>query len=341
VNWQRHLAYGIRYTFSLAACCVAPNAPAAPAATPELFGPGTISTPDDEFGIAFAPDGQTAYFTKRSPTTNTPPRSAICVTHRVDGRWGEPEIAWFSGHYNDFSTAVSADGKRIVFASDRPGDAQAQGKAPNIDLWFIDRQGDGWSEPRNFGAPINSAANEAYPSLAANGTLYFASSRPGGKGSADIYRARLVDGHYADVENLDAINHEGYDSQPAIAPDESFLVFASTRSDALSSAGAPYGRPDLYVSFKTDSGWSAPRNIGSPINSTANEGTPGVSADGRWLYFASDRNFVSIPMPRRLTARDYETGVHGILNGWNNIYRVPISAIGNLRGTGLDERHRP
>jgi hypothetical protein len=45
-------------------------------------------------------------------------------------------------------------------------------------------------------------------------------------------------------------------------------------------------------------------------------------------------------MPRRLTARDYETGVHGILNGWNNIYRVPISAIGNLRGTGLDEGHQ-
>ena len=311
-------------------------------ATPEIFAEGTISTPDDEFGIAFMPDGQTAYFTKRSPTTNTPPRSAICVSHLINGRWSEPEIAGFSGRYNDFGIAVAADGMRIVFSSDRPNDGQAEGKPANIDLWFIDKQGDGWSEPRNLGAPINTPASDAYPSLAADGTLYFASNRPGGKGGADIYRSRLVDGRYTDPENLGEVNSPGYESQPAIAPDQSFLVFtAIDRSDTLASAGAPYSRSDLYVSFKMSSGWTVPRNLGMPINSTASDGSPSFSPDGRWLFFASDRSFVSIPMPKRLTAREYETGVHGMLNGWNNIYRVPVTLIENMRAASANGMQQP
>ena len=87
----------------------------ASAVQPTLFAPIVISTPDDEFGIALTPDGRTAFFTKRSPTTNTPPLSVICFS-RLDGdRWSEPEVAPFSGVFNDFGVSVSADGKHVVF----------------------------------------------------------------------------------------------------------------------------------------------------------------------------------------------------------------------------------
>jgi Tol biopolymer transport system component len=309
-----------------------PAAQAAPAGAsqPEVFAAGTISTRDDEFAIAFTPDGETAYFTKRSPTTNTPPRSIICETRRVDGVWSEPQVAPFSGTHNDLGVAVSADGRRIVFASDRPTDPPRQ--EPTVDLWAVDRTGNGWSKPFNLGAPVNTAANEAYPSLAANGTLYFASNRPGGSGASDIWRSRLVDGHYSEPENLDGVNSPGYDSQPAIASDQSYLVFASIgRADTLASAGAPYARSDLYVSFRSAGGWTAPRNLGAGINTPANELAPAFSPDGRWFYFASDRSFVTLPMPRRLSTREYEDGLHGLFNGWGNIYRVPIAALERLR----------
>jgi Tol biopolymer transport system component len=263
----------------------------------------------------------------------------ICVTHRVDGRWSEPDVAPFSGSANDFGVAVSADGNRIVFASDRNGDADAPRPEPTFDLWAVDQVGGHWSEPHNLGAPVNTPANEAYPSLAADGTLYFASNRPGGKGASDIYRARWRDGRYAEPENLgDDINSPGYESQPAIAPDQSFLVFAAIgRDDTLASAGAPYARSDLYVSFRTGKGWSSPRNLGAGINSPSNEITPSVSPDAKWLYFASDRSFVSLPMPRRLSAAEYEAGLHGLLSGWNNVYRVPIAAIERLHSVERGE----
>jgi hypothetical protein len=304
--------------------------------TPELFAAGTISTRDDEFGIAFAPDGRTAWFTKRSPTTNTPPRSVICVTHLVDGHWSEPQVAPFSGTWNDFGSAVSADGNRIVFASDRPGETP---RPPStFDIWQVERNGENWSEPRNLAA-VNTDANEAYPSLAGDDTLYFASGRPGGKGSSDLWRARWIDGHYTEPENLGGINTEGYESQPAISADQSTLVFASIgRADMLATAGAPYPRADLYVSFRVASGWSESRHLGAGINSPFNETTPYFSPDGLWLYFASDRSFVSLPMRKGIGADEYEKGLHGLLDGWGNIYRVPNAAIASLRPSAEDAR---
>ena len=61
--------------------------------------------------------------------------------------------------------------------------------------------------PRHLGAPINSPGAEWFPTLAADGTLYFGSDREGGNGGTDLWRSRLVDGKYAQPENLgDAIN---------------------------------------------------------------------------------------------------------------------------------------
>ncbi len=215
-----------------------------------------------------------------------------------------------------------------MFSSDRPRESGAKSAARDFDLWAMDRTGEAWSDPQNLGSAVNSPANDAYPSIAADGTLYFSSSREGGKGGPDIYRARFVDGHYTEAENVAEVNGPGYDSQPAIAPDQAFLVFASIgRSDAMADGGAPYPRSDLYVSFRGANGWTMPRNLGAPINTAASEGSPSISADGKWLFFSSDRSFVTIPMRTRMTAREFESNLHGLFNGWSNVYRVPASAV--------------
>lgn len=93
-----------------------------------------------------------------------------------------------------------------------------------------------WGAPKHLDAPINTKAQEFYPSVTADGTLYFSSTREGGKGRGDIWRARLVDGRYSEPENLgEAINSQFSEGDPFIAPDESYLVFVS------------YGRPDGLV----------------------------------------------------------------------------------------------
>ena len=62
------------------------------------------------------------------------------------------------------------------------------------------------------------------------------------------------------------------------------LIMSLPKSDS-------YGDNDLYVSFKIgDNHWSAPKNLGNKVNSSMREVTPHLSADGRELFFASNRN---------------------------------------------------
>jgi outer membrane protein OmpA-like peptidoglycan-associated protein len=49
------------------------------------------------------------------------------------------------------------------------------------------------------------------------------------------------------------------------------------------------GSCDIFFSRKTDHGWSAPVNVGAPVNSPFWESQPHFSADGRTLYFISNR----------------------------------------------------
>ena len=49
------------------------------------------------------------------------------------------------------------------------------------------------------------------------------------------------------------------------------------------------GGYDLYMSLRMEEGWSEPVNLGPAVNSEDHEMGPCLSADGRWLYFSSNR----------------------------------------------------
>ena len=85
-------------------------------------------------------------------------------------------------------------------------------------------------------------------------------------------------------ENLGRrINTESREYDPFIAPDESYLIFASERPGGLGAA-------DLYISFREAGGaWGDPKNMGTAVNSSAADYTPMLSPDGKYLFFTSSR----------------------------------------------------
>src|ERR1041385_7267413 len=87
------------------------------AAVPELVAPGVISTGDFESHIEFTPDGDTAYFVRSLANFAF---WTIYETHRQGGQWSRPEIAQFSGHFNDADPFITSDGRFLFFMSNRP-----------------------------------------------------------------------------------------------------------------------------------------------------------------------------------------------------------------------------
>lgn len=289
-----------------------------------IFARGIISTSNHESNAAFTPDGLTFYFTKRSVSYNSY-LWAICVSRFADGRWSKPEVAEFSGQFRDSDPFITPDGSRMFFISDRPAAGQPRG---NFDIWVMDKTSAGWGKPRNIGAPINTPAIEFYPTATASGTLYFCSDRHGGKGRFDIYRSYPVEDKYTEPENVGEINTQFSDLQPFIALDESFLIFVSAgRPDETMAKNFYYPRGDLYVSYKKNGVWTAPKNLGPKINTPAAESRPNISPDGKYFFFTSERGFATPPLKRRISYPELVGGIESTLNGLGNIYQIEVAAL--------------
>ena len=80
------------------------------------------------------------------------------------------------------------------------------------------------------------------------------------------------------------INSPGDETNPVISPDGAYLVFQAYRD------ADGFGDQDLYVSRRTEYGWTDPELLPEPINSPRNEAYPSFSPDGRFFFFASDRD---------------------------------------------------
>jgi hypothetical protein len=248
------------------------------AGDPKLFAEGIISTPFDDFGATFTPDGKTLFFTRSVPRSNI---YVICRSDFKNGRWGEPEVAPFSGQYWDFDPVVSPDGKRMVFASDRPAPGRDK-QDKDFDIWMIDRTPAGWSAPRWAGPQVNSDGDETFASIAANGTLYFVSAREGGREHLAIYRSRPEGNGYGPAEKLAGpINDpENVTLEALVAPDESFILLTPMgRRDGLGSF-------DIYVSYPRDGQWGTPKHLGPKINTPARDYSPRFAPDGKTLFWA-------------------------------------------------------
>lgn len=293
--------------------------------TPRLFGAGVISTPADEFGGQFLPDGS-LFFSRSVPRFYF---DTIFESHFAAGRWSTPEIAAFSGQWRDYDPVLSADGSRLYFVSDRPRAGQAAGetagKAANgYNIWYLARRADGgWSEPRDLGSPINGSGEAHFACDTLDGTLYFTSHRAGNLGYVDVYRSRLVDGKYAEPENLGpAINGKAWENLEAYvfpAGDE-MIVAAFGHADG-------YGDADLFVSFLRGGAWTPLRNLGPRINSTARDYSPRLTPDGRYLSFTSERGLPNARRARPLTYAELEHEMHSVLNGLGNLYLVDVDAL--------------
>jgi hypothetical protein len=252
-----------------------------PGMVPEIFAPGIISTDSSEGCSVFFKSGTVFIFKQSSSRENL---KDIFITAITNGTWTKPEPAPFDTEYSDGDFTLAPDEKTLYISSRRP--LVEGGRAlTESNIWVTEIIEGEWSEPRLLESTVNTEHHESYPAVTKDGTLYFFSRRPGGLGKSDLYRSRLINGKYAEAENLGpGINTGEHEWDPYIAADESFLIFCSTKSSG-------FGEDDFYVTFRNQDGsWTEPVNMGEDFNSSASENRPFITPDGKYFFFTSTKS---------------------------------------------------
>lgn len=254
---------------------------ALPDSIPRLFAPGIVSTGMFTRDVAITPDGKEIYF---CVALGNYTYSTILYTKEVDGKWQAPEIVPFSGGPGvmDLEPALSADGSKLFFLSNRPDGDEAPG---DQDIWFVERTTDGWGQPMNLGSPVNTDGGEFYPSLTREGTIYFTRNEKGSQLN-QIFRSHWENGSFQQPELLpEQVNCGSNRFNAFISPDESFMIVPATgMSDAFDGV-------DYYIVFRDmNDRWSEPINMGTRVNQdNARAWSPYLSPDGKYFFFMATR----------------------------------------------------
>ena len=256
---------------------------------PILFAPGIISTEtNNEFEMGLSPDGKTIYFTRRIGDE----MQKIYVSNFENRNWSTPELASFSTDRDEMAF-VTPDGNTLYFGSSREIPGKPNLGSFDMNVWKVQRIDEGWSEPEPLPEPINYVQEEGekWPSSNNNylftidgKTHYFTTMMRGGK-AIDLYTSELSANKFSKPERIDGLfeNDSIWKYSACLSPNGQFLVF--------NSYDAPGGKggEDLFVSKKTENGWSKAKGI-DLINSEGEESGGRFSPDGRYFFYAYSEN---------------------------------------------------
>jgi len=149
-----------------------------------------LNTLDNEGAQSLTADGTILWFT----ACNRRSGQGMCDLYYStwqNGQWSVPVNPGppINTRYSEKHPAISADGRRIFFTSNRPGGSGS------YDIWMAEKTLDGWGAPMNLGDSLNSPGLEQSPFIHPDQqTLYFSSDGWPGMGQGDLFLSRYREG---------------------------------------------------------------------------------------------------------------------------------------------------
>ncbi len=187
-----------------------------------------------------------------------------------------------NSRYEELAPVISPDGRTIYFIVD--GSPHGEGKQ---DIYFsrLDENGE-WLPAENVGPPLNTKGHDGILSVSPDGTSALLGGVYRGDGSKGNGHsiARMKGGRWRDPEEvkIDDYYNNNQLTSAFLSTSGKYLLLALERRDGQ-------GDLDLYVCFKKgDGSWTAPKSLGSDINTDGTDGTPFLATDDKTLYFSSN-----------------------------------------------------
>ena len=224
-----------------------------PGSTPQPFAPGIVNTEDWGDGGHFSLDMNEFYIFRWRP--NNGKRETQAITYRkVNNQWRKianprEQIPFFA-----------PDGKRLYYKDQ-----------------YQERTASGWSDLKSLGPAFEEIR---MMSLAASKSGTLVLDEIGNNGDGLLRYSRVIDGKREAPKPFGPeINSGRWNGHPYIAPDDSYIMWSGEQEGT-------FGKNDLYISFRKEGGtWGKAINMGSTINTDAEEGAPRVTPDGKYIMF--------------------------------------------------------
>ncbi|MGE5458760.1 MAG: TolB family protein [Methanococcaceae archaeon] len=185
----------------------------------------------------FSSDYNTMYFTRYTGKGHTLKIYKAGNYQGNKGQWtfSQTPLNFCSDNSDYTHPALSADGKKLIFSSNR------NGSVGGMDL-FVSYEKEGtWSEPENLGEAVNTNSDELYPCLDTENNLYFSSDgRKEGHGGYDLYFSRFTGTTWEKPVNLPTPINTEFD-------DVAFIVNRKNGKSGIYAIKRKDGKRSVYL----------------------------------------------------------------------------------------------
>ena len=220
-----------------------------------------------------------------------------------------------NSEYLELNPVIAPDGKTLYFGrKNHPNNNFGTNGSPTIagsqDIWYSIKKDNGeWGQAIRMNNTLNRDQYNTILSISPDGqTILLKGSYINGKyDSRGFSISNKTKNGWEIPEKIDIPSYQkmskGLNEYAFMSNDGQKIILAFSEKKKSD-------RDDLYISFLGKNGkWSKPQNLGNKINTEYSETTPFLAADGRTLYFSSDRTggigSQDIYMARRLGRDDW------------------------------------
>lgn len=246
-----------------------------------------INSAFPEYGPSISADEETIIFTARRDNSTGGKRDEndngyyedIYISVKSNGKWQASKqlSKTVNTDNHDAAAGLSSDGSKLYVYRHSGKDG---GDLYESVLFGVD-----WEAPIHMNKYINTKYHESSVSLSFDGRrMYFVSNKESGLGDRDIYYSDMdVKGEWGASKNIGPVINTKYAEEAVFMhPDGVTLYFSSKGHNSM-------GGYDIFKSTLLNGVWSAPENLGYPINGPDDDVFFVVSGSGSRAYFASSK----------------------------------------------------